>query len=88
MNFLEKFSPEEFTISAFVIGYILRDHFNVNEQNALGNWFMLVGQTLETSAAQLQVVQNNSNNNIENRQNSDIENLKKAVEIINQKLNQ
>ena len=50
---------------------------------------MLVGQTLETSAAQLQVVQqNNSYNNIENRQNSDIENLKKAVEIINQKLNQ
>jgi len=89
MNFLEKFSPEEFTISAFIIGYILRDHFNSNEQNTLGNWFMLVGQTLETSAAQLQVVQqNNSYNNIENRQNSDIENLKKAVEIINQKLNQ
>lgn len=88
MKFLDNINPEEYTLYAIIIGYLLKDNFNANELNSLGNWFMLVGQVLETISAQLQVVQqNNTNNTVENKQNNDIENLKKAVDIINSKLN-
>ena len=88
MNFLSNINPHEFTISAFIVGYLLIDSFNANEQNSIGNWFMLVGQVLETNAAQLQVVQSNiSKNSTDNKQNSDIESLKKAIQMINDKLN-
>ena len=40
------------TITAFLIGYVLIDRLNSNEQNALGNFFMLVGQTLCTSGSE------------------------------------
>lgn len=40
------------TLTAFMIGYILIDNLNSNEQNALGNFFMLVGQTLSTSGSE------------------------------------
>jgi len=87
MKFLDNINPEEYTLSAVIVAYLLKDNFNANELNSLGNWFMLVGQVLETIAAQLQVVQqNNKNNAVDNMQNNDIENLKKAVEIINSKL--
>lgn len=43
--------PKLFTISAAVVGYILIDDTSANEQNALGNWLMLVSQTLCTNAA-------------------------------------
>lgn len=79
MKFLDNIDPEEYTLSAIVIGFLLKDNFNSNELNSLGNWFMLVGQVLETLAAQLQVIQQHQNINIEN--------LKKAVEIIDNKLN-
>lgn len=84
---LSNINPKEFTISACIIGYLLIDNFNANEQNAIGNWLMLVGQVLETNASQLQVIQGNNQNNNVNNQNNDIENIKKAIEIINKKLN-
>lgn len=40
------------TLTAFLIGYILIDHLNSNEQNAVGNFFMLIGQTLCTSGGE------------------------------------
>lgn len=40
------------TITAFLIGYVLIDRLNSNEQNALGNFFMLIGQTLCTSGSE------------------------------------
>lgn len=40
------------TLTAFVIGYLLIDNLNSNEQNALGNFFMLIGQTLCTSGSE------------------------------------
>jgi hypothetical protein len=40
------------TLTAFVIGYLLIDNLNSNEQNALGSFFMLVGQTLCTSGSE------------------------------------
>lgn len=40
-----------FTLSAFVIASSLIDELTSTEQNALGNWFMLVGQTLCTNGS-------------------------------------
>lgn len=44
-------SPRIFTLSAFIIGFILIDDLDSSEQNALGSWFMLLGQTLCTNAS-------------------------------------
>ena len=47
-------SAKSFTTSAFIIALILSDDLTPAEQNALGGWFMLVGQTLSTNSAQQQ----------------------------------
>lgn len=39
------------TIMAFILGYILIDSLSSTEQNALGNWLMLVSQTLCTNGS-------------------------------------
>lgn len=43
--------PEVYTISAFLLGYLLIDTLSSTEQSQLGNWFMLVGQTLCTNGS-------------------------------------
>lgn len=42
--------PKLFSLSAVIVGYILIDDMTANEQNALGNWLMLVAQVLSTNA--------------------------------------
>lgn len=49
--------PKLFSLSAIVVGYILIDDMTANEQNALGNWLMLVAQVLSTNAFYRQVMQ-------------------------------
>lgn len=50
-------NPRIFTLSAVIIAFLLMDDFTANEQNAIGNWLMTVGQTLEANAAFQQVVE-------------------------------
>lgn len=40
-----------YTIAAFLLGYVLIDNLTSTEQNALGNWLMLVSQTLCTNGS-------------------------------------
>ena len=47
---LSNIPPKLFSISAVAIGYLLIDDTTANEQNALGNWLMLVAQVLSTNA--------------------------------------
>lgn len=49
--------PKVFSLSAVVVGYILIDDTTANEQNALGNWLMLVAQVLSTNAFYRAVMQ-------------------------------
>lgn len=49
--------PKLFSFSAVVVGYILIDDMTANEQNALGNWLMLVAQVLSTNAFYRAVMQ-------------------------------
>lgn len=52
MNRQNRETSKLITITAFLIGYVLIDRLNSNEQNALGNFFMLIGQTLCTSGSE------------------------------------
>lgn len=55
MRLIPDVSPKTFTFSAVIIGYLLIDDLTANEQNALGNWLMLVAQILCTNAYYKQV---------------------------------
>ncbi len=52
MNQYDKTETELITLTAFLIGFALIDHLDSNEQNSVGNFFMLIGQTLCTSGAE------------------------------------
>lgn len=57
MRFIPNVSPKTFSFSAVIIGYLLIDDTTANEQNALGNWLMLIAQVLCTNAFYKQVQQ-------------------------------
>ena len=50
MSLIPNVPPKIFTLSAVALGYLLIDDNTANEQNALGNWLMLVAQVLCTNA--------------------------------------
>lgn len=54
---LPNIPPKLFSLSAVIVGYILIDDSTANEQNALGNWLMLVAQVLSTNAFYRAVMQ-------------------------------
>lgn len=64
---LPNVSAKTFSLSAVVIGYLLIDDLTANEQNALGNWLMLIAQVLCTNAFYKQVQSERQNpNNLTN----------------------
>lgn len=56
-NFPPNLNPIAFSFTAILVGTILIDDLNVNEQNSVGNWFMLVGQYMITTAGQQQLIE-------------------------------
>lgn len=54
---LSNIPPKLFSLSAVAIGYLLIDDMTANEQNALGNWLMLIAQVLSTNAFYRAVMQ-------------------------------
>lgn len=54
---LPNIPPKAFSLSAVIVGYILIDDMTANEQNAVGNWLMLVAQVLSTNAFYRAVMQ-------------------------------
>ena len=75
---LPNMEPKIFSLSAVIVGYLLIDDLTANEQNALGNWLMLVAQVLCTNAFYKQVL---SERKITNSINEE-ELLQKFVEVI------
>lgn len=71
MNLLPNISPKLFTLSATTIGFILLDDLTANEQNALGNWLMLVAQVLCTNGFYRQVIEERNQNKQSNNKNSE-----------------
>ncbi len=88
MNLIPNISPEAFSFSAVVVGYLLIDDLTANEQNALGNWLMLTAQVLCTNAYYKQVQTErkgvNTNQNISNEQS--IRMLKQMVIALNKEI--
>ena len=89
-RFLDNIDPSIFTLSAVAIGASLINDFNSFEQNAIGNWFFMVGQYILTNAAQQQLLESRIPGNIffNNAQNDsnityDIDLLKQAINKIN-----
>ena len=88
MKLVPNISASGYTSSAFIIGLLLCDELTPAEQNSLGNWFMLVGQTLSTNASQQQLL--NNRNNASNNLNSHIindDNLKQSANNIKNEIN-
>lgn len=56
-DFFKNTKPHEFTLIAVAVGYALVGNLNVNEQNSLGNWLIMMGQYLLTHAAQQQLIE-------------------------------
>ena len=95
---LPEVPPQLFSLSAVIVGVLLVDDSTPNEQNALGNWLMLVSQYLCTNAAYGQLLQSRTqtpgsfseNNqsqanqaNNSNSSNSDEETLQMLVKMVN-----
>lgn len=92
--------PKLFSLSAVAVGYILIDDTTAREQNAMGNWLMLVAQVLSTNAFYRQVMQERglepsgstesgkTNNNNSFDENDTIEMLKKMIYAMQQEINE
>lgn len=72
---LPNIPPKLFSFSAVAIGYILIDDLTANEQNALGNWLMLVAQLLQTNAFYKVFEEGNVNQNFNNNKDENKETL-------------
>jgi hypothetical protein len=98
MNLIPNIPPKAFSFSAVIVGYLLIDDMTANEQNALGNWLMLVAQVISTNAFYKQVMSergmDNSdeikkNNNINNQNNPNIDEiimLEKMIKALKQEI--
>ncbi len=74
------FSGPEFAIIGTIIGVVISSQLNVYQQNAIGNFFEQIGQTLLTTGAQeSNQLQTNSFNMMNNSS---------GTQTINQKINQ
>ena len=90
-NMEEEAASRTDTLAALIIGYALTYPFNSYVQNALGNWFMLLGQVLETNATFLQLYQSNNNTNKKSCNKSmkydlDLEQIKEAINIMKEEI--
>lgn len=88
MSFIPDIPPKAFTFSAIVVGYLLIDDTTANEQNALGNWLMLIAQVLCTNAFYKQVqmergnITENANENRNYTTDETIDMLEKMIRAL------
>lgn len=73
-EFPPNINPELFTITGIIVGLILEDDYTANELNSIGNWLILVGQIVLTTAAQQQLINNRAQQNNGSRIKSDANN--------------
>jgi len=78
-------SPWQFSLLSSLIGILLIDNLDLDQQNSLGNFVVNIGQAILTAAAQGQVLQN-SNSNKENHLRQQIQALKQQVYALEQEL--
>jgi len=90
-NDLFNTNPRYSTSISFILGLILIDNLNTSEQNMLGNWIILLGQTILTNASAQNVIESRIQNRIININSKEtksiydplIYNIDKIRDIIN-----
>ena len=101
-NFPPDINPQVYSFIAVLIGSACVGDYNAAEQNSLGNWLILIGQFILTSAAQQQLIEGrieNSNININSKeakmgsksnqnQRPEVEFLLDAIKKIEKELNE
>lgn len=73
-EFPPNINPETFTVIGIIVGLILEDDYTANELNSIGNWLILVGQIVLTTAAQQQLINGRFQKNNGSRIRSDANN--------------
>lgn len=59
-------NPRYSTTIGFILGLVLVDSLTAPEQNMLGNWIILIGQTILTNAASQNIIESRINGGIIN----------------------
>ena len=77
-EFPPNINPELFSVIACVVAFICEDDFTANELNSIGNWVILFGQFLLTTASQQQLINGRYQNNNGSRIKSDVNNHQNA----------
>lgn len=49
-EFIKKITPQNYTLSAVIVGLVLCIDLDFDQQNLLGGWLMLIGQLIQTNA--------------------------------------
>jgi len=75
INNLFNINPKFSTTAAFVIGLILIDDLTAIEQNAVGEWLILLGQTLITNSGLQMVIENKISNNTININSKELKSI-------------
>ena len=88
MNLIPNIPPKLFSLSAVAVGYLLIDDTTANEQNALGNWLMLVAQILCTNAFYKQVMQERGFDNNKNDREQTIAMMQKMMDALQKEIDE
>lgn len=88
MNLISNIPPKLFSLSAVTVGYLLIDDTTANEQNALGNWLMLVAQILCTNAFYKQVMQERGFDNNKNDSEQTIVMMQKMMDALQKEIDE
>lgn len=76
------YNSKTYTLAALIIGYILIEELSVDDQNAVGNWLMTVGQILDGNAAIAQAIQNRTSSEQNNKKNNNNSNTDAIMNLI------
>lgn len=80
---MQNISPETFLGSAIIIGYFLSKEVPINEQDAIGNWLMLVGQFVTTNVSYTSLLEEQVQ---EKKKDIEIEAIKEVLEKMKNEL--
>lgn len=80
---MQNISSETFLGSAIIIGYFLSKEVPINEQDAIGNWLMLVGQFITTNVSYTSLLEEQVQ---EKKKDIEIEAIKEVLEKMEKEL--
>lgn len=72
MDDIFNINPKVSTAICVLIGYLIIEDFNANEQNVIGNWLMLISQLVITNAVSQSIIEQRCNGNILNLNSKEV----------------